>query len=125
MASLQIASYGMNVASQSYRFSALLQRVNPPGRELRGRGGSAHIACQRFAFAIDAMQGAFYAPRRIHFADVVEHHDATHQQRGGIRDTFARNVRPRAVTRLKDRAPLPDFPARPPAEPADKPRCQV
>lgn len=51
--------------------SELLQCGDYSGCELGGRGGAAHIAGERFAFAIDSMQRIFNAPRRIHFADVI------------------------------------------------------
>src|ERR1700746_3715398 len=87
------------------------QRGDHRGSELGSRGGSAHVARERFAFAVDTMQRAFNASRRIHFADVIEHHDAAHQQRGGIRDALARNVWRCAVNRFEDCHALADISA--------------
>src|SRR6266542_774406 len=57
--------------------------------------------------------------------DVIEHHRGGKQLGRGVRDSLPRDVRRRAMHRLKDRRVLADVRARREPESADEPRCLI
>ena len=95
-------------------------------RELLRARIASDILRQCFARAIYAMQRGFYAARGNGFIQIIQHHDAAHDQRSGIRDAASRQYPARCHGRpRKLRASSPMLPLGTTSQSADEPRCQI
>ena len=77
--------------------------------KLQGRCRAAHIARPDSAFAQHRRERRHHALGGRPFVDVAEHHDRREQQRGRVRETFARNVGGAAMNRLEHRDVRPQI----------------
>ena len=76
-----------------------------------GGCSAAEVAGGVLALAINAFEGGFDAAGGGTLAEMIEHHDAAHQQRGGIGEAFAGDVRRGAVHGLEHSALVADISA--------------
>ena len=60
--------------------------------EFGGSGFAAEVAGDAFGFAVYLFEGGFDALGGGLFAQVLEHHDAAHEQGRGISEAFAGDV---------------------------------
>ena len=93
--------------------------------EFGGGGFAADVLGGVFLFAVDGFQGGFDAASGGAFAEMIEHHDAAHQEGGGIGEALAGDVGRGAVDGFKHGGIVAEISAADNAEAADQTRGEI
>src|SRR2546425_3292410 len=83
--------------NEKMRESARLQSGDDRVGEFGGRGGAANVGCEALPFAVNTFERFLDAQSGGAFAEMLEHQDGAHEERGGVGQAVFRDVRRGAV----------------------------